>query len=86
MKRLKLRAVVQHRVLGNAKDQGSGPGEIPIPVVVEIEQDEGGYYLFYLNGAAEYLSHTWHETLEEAKAQAHLELAIAGADWAPVVR
>ena len=86
MKRLKLRAVVPHRVLGTAKQKGPGPGEIPIPELVEIEQDDGGYYLFYLDGTAQYLAHTWHETLEEAKAQAHLELMIADADWSPVDR
>ncbi len=86
MKRLKLRAAVQHRVTGNAEHQGRGPGEVPAPALAEIEQDDGGYYLFYLDGAAQYLAHSWHETLEDAKAQAHLELMIADADWSPVSR
>jgi hypothetical protein len=86
MKRLKLRAAVQHRVIGDAKHQGRGPSETPIPALVEIEQDDGGYYLFYLDAAGHYLAHTWHETLDDAKAQAHSELAIEDTEWAPVTR
>jgi hypothetical protein len=77
MKRLKLRAAVH---------QARGTIENPRPALVEIEQNDGGYYLFCLDEAGQYLAHTWHETLDDAKAQAHLKLAVQDADWAPVNR
>jgi len=77
MKRVKLRA----RVRGIA-EHSRGTGEPGAPATVEIEQNDGGYYLFYLEGTGQYLAHTWHETLEDAKARAHRELAVEETDWA----
>jgi hypothetical protein len=76
-KRLGLQAALRHRVKASeAQRQGTGA-----PAAVEIEQNDGGYYLFYLDGAGHYLAHGSHETLEDAKAKAHRELAVEEADW-----
>ena len=86
MKRTKLRAAVQHRVIGNANHRVRQTDEIHTPAVVEIEQDDGGYYLFYLDGAGQYLAHTWYESIDDAKKHAHLELAVQDTEWASVSR
>jgi hypothetical protein len=55
MKRLKLRAAVHERVTGNAELHSRRMGDVH-PTLVEIEQDDGGYYLFYLDGWGSILS------------------------------
>ena len=85
MKRLKLRAAVLERVTGNAGLHERATGEVH-PALVEIEQDDGGYYLFYLDGGGQYLAHTWYETLEDAKKHAHVDLAVQETEWASVSR
>jgi hypothetical protein len=84
MKRLKLRAAVQARVTGNSEKHG-GMGEVR-PALVEIEQDDGGYYLFYLDGGGQYLAHTWYETLDDAKKHAQVEFEVQDTEWAQVSR
>ncbi len=85
MKRLKLRAPVQERVTGNAELHSRRMGDVH-PALVEIEQDDGGYYLFLLDGGGQYLAHTWHETLDDAKKHAQVELEVQDTEWAPVSR
>jgi hypothetical protein len=85
MKRFKLRAAVQARVTGNAEKNRRGMGDVH-PALIEIEQDDGGYYLFYLDGGSQYLAHTWYETLDDAKKHAHVELEVQETEWAPVSR
>jgi hypothetical protein len=76
-KRLGLQAALRHRVKASGK-QGEETGA---PAAVEIEQNDGGYYLFYLDSEGHYLAHSSHETLEDAKGQANRELAVEEADW-----
>ena len=86
MKHTKLRAAVRHSATGAGNQHVSRTDEVRTPALVEIEQDDGGYYLFYLDGAGQYLAHTWYETIDDAKKHAHLELAVQDAEWAPVSR
>ena len=76
---------MQARVTGNAEKHGRGMGDVH-PALVEIEQDDGGYYLFYLDGGGQYLAHTWYETLDDAKKHAQVELEVQDTEWAPVSR
>jgi hypothetical protein len=81
MKHIKLRAAVRDRMTGSV-ERRRGTSEPGAPAAVEIEQNDGGYYLFYLDGTGQYLAHTCYETLEGAKATAHRELAVEETDWA----
>jgi hypothetical protein len=48
---------------------------------VEIEERNEGYFLMRFTEQAEFAGDTWHQTLEEAKGQAHFEYAIEEDDW-----
>jgi hypothetical protein len=43
-----------------------------------------GFYLFYCDRDWNVITDTWHETLEDAKAQAEFEYEGAGATWRTV--
>jgi hypothetical protein len=55
--------------------------ELPAPAAVEIRPEDGAYFLLYLNKHGDCLSDTWHQTLEQAKAQAQREFGIVEDDW-----
>lgn len=44
----------------------------------------GGFYLFSLNEADEWLTDTWHEEVDDAFAQAEYEFGLSRSDWTPV--
>lgn len=50
-------------------------------VALEIKAEGDGFFVFYLDAAGQCLADTWHESLELAKNQAHLEFAIEETDW-----
>lgn len=54
------------------------------PVAAQIVMEDDGFYLLRLESEGQRLADTWHQSLEEAKAQAAFEYGIADADWAPV--
>jgi len=58
--------------------------ELPIPKCVEISEEDGAFYLFYLNAEGVCFADTWHETLEAAKDQAAFEFGIAPDEWTEV--
>ena len=86
MKRTKFRAAVHNRLAVSTRQPAVKAGESYTPALIEIEQDDGGYYLFYLDVEGQYLAHTWHENLEDAKRHAQLELAIQSTEWIAVSR
>ena len=45
------------------------------------DRDDSSYYLLYCNEAWESITDTWHETLEDAKAQAGFEYEGIDASW-----
>lgn len=51
------------------------------PAWVEIAPADGAFYLFYMNARGECLTDTWHQTIEQAKAQALHEFGITEDDW-----
>jgi hypothetical protein len=53
---------------------------------VEIEPADGAHYLLYFNTSGECLADTWHESAEQAKAQARFEFEIEESDWKEVSR
>ena len=57
---------------------------LPDPKTVEIVEQEGAIYLLRLDDRGECVADTWHETFEEAKAQASFEFGIEDGDWKDV--
>lgn len=51
---------------------------------VEIEADDGAYLLLYFDANGNCLTDTWHETVEQAKAQAQFEFEIEEDNWKSV--
>jgi hypothetical protein len=86
MRRLRFRATLRPDAAGTSQKPERKLPEAIHPAAVEIEQDDGGYYLFCLDEAGRYLSHSSHETLDDAKAQAHLRFDISDTDWAAASR
>jgi hypothetical protein len=58
--------------------------EIPPPVRVEIEEGDGGFFLFRMDESGSAIADTWHLTLAEAKSQALFEFEIQEEDWVVV--
>jgi len=46
--------------------------------------EDDGFYLLRLDPEGQCLADTWHQSLEEAKAQAAFEYEIDESDWSPV--
>lgn len=80
---MKLRAQVK-MVTGNTRHLVASGGQIAAPAWVEIEPQDGAFYLFYLNANGVTQADTWHQTLEAAKGQALFEFKIGDADWTEV--
>lgn len=82
-----IRAVVRksnRRVLhlqGMPTPDGVRVSRLPDPVMVEVIEDCGAFYLLRLDGEGKSISDTWHETLSEAKEQASFEFEIDHSDW-----
>ena len=51
------------------------------PAWVEIVEDEAGVSLFRYCSEGNYISDTWHKTIEEAKSQAEKEFGIDQENW-----
>jgi hypothetical protein len=88
---MRLRARVQHATGGTRHHRAHiEEGEIrkgeelPVPAWVEIQPADGAFFLLYLDERGEQLTDTWHQTLEQAKAQARHEFGIEGDDWETV--
>ena len=56
----------------------------PEAVRVVLEPSEHGVVLLRFAASGDFAGDTWHQTLDEAKRQAHFEYAIEDADWHPV--
>jgi hypothetical protein len=57
----------------------------PLPAELRIVQYAGdqGYYLFYCDESGKEFTDTYHETVEEAKAQAKWEFEVGPEEWEP---
>lgn len=51
------------------------------PVSVEIHQTDGGFFLLHIDSAGDSIADTWHQSLDDAKAQAKFEYEIVDSDW-----
>jgi hypothetical protein len=55
--------------------------ELPFDFVIEETIDGGGYLLEYQSHSGELYGDTWHETLEDAKAQAQQYFGVPVDAW-----
>jgi hypothetical protein len=85
MKNIFARVKVAH---GNAKNIAGQWGEdefrqrmLPVPSFLEMVEQHGAIYLLRLDADGEYLTDTWHETIDAAKQQASFEFGISEGDW-----
>lgn len=53
--------------------------QLPPPAWLEIQSGDGAYYLLRFDERGECLADTWHQTLEQAKAQ--YEFEVGEEDW-----
>jgi hypothetical protein len=71
--------------IGTIKDDAPSPtARIPDPTTIEIVRDTGAFFLFRLGDDGRCLADTWHQTLDEAKAQAKFEYDVEDDDWVGV--
>ena len=61
-----------------------GEGGFPRPEVVFIDDSKSGWFLFQYTLAGQFGGDSWHESLEQAKAQANYEHGATLGDWIPV--
>jgi hypothetical protein len=72
----------RHCLTGNCKQIVAGILQGPAAALAVCRYPgEDGYYLFGCNAAWECVTDTWHQTLEEAKAQAEFEYAGVSVTW-----
>jgi hypothetical protein len=70
------------RPTGNTVHRFNGEVLDPVPclAICEIE-NQGGYLLFYCDEQWEQCADTWHQTLDDAKAQAEFEYDGISSHW-----
>jgi hypothetical protein len=82
---MRLRATVQ-KTTGNTTHwlgvpDGIGVKALPDPTSVEIVKQDGSVFLLRYNEEGDCIADTWHQTVDEAKAQAQFEFEIEEIDW-----
>jgi hypothetical protein len=53
----------------------------PLPTWVEIRQEDAGVFLLRHTADSVCVADTWHESIDAAKRQAHLEYEIDETEW-----
>jgi hypothetical protein len=72
----------RHRPTGNCKQIVSGVLQGPaVGLAIGQYAGEDGYYLFGCDAGWSPVTDTWHQTVEDAKAQAEFEYAGVSATW-----
>ena len=79
----------RHKSTGNTRHMYGSPlnpeQQVPVPAPAALAvvryDDEGGFYLLYLDPQGRELTDTWHETLEAAKDQAEFEFGVRPSKW-----
>jgi hypothetical protein len=72
----------EHRPAGKTRHY-HGPDELPPPVLLKVARytDDDGYYLLYCDASGVEFTDTYHESLEDALAQAEWEFRIQPTEW-----
>lgn len=83
---MRLRATIKH-VSGDSRNLavmvGSRRGfaTLPDPVALRIIPDGAGFSLLRIDAGGVSVAHTWHPTLDDAKAKAGADYGIGSSDW-----
>lgn len=84
---MRLRATIKH-VSGDSRNLsvmvGSRRGfaTMPDPVALRILPDGAGFSLLRIDAGGMSVAHTWHPSLDDAKAKAAADYGIGPNDWA----
>ena len=54
---------------------------LPPPRALELVRGDSGFYIYYLDGAGNPQTDTWHRRLEDAFHQARFEFGVERSDW-----
>lgn len=57
------------------------PVSVALVIVRYAEEDEGAFYLLYLDAEGNELTNTFHETVEAAQRQAEFEFRVGLGEW-----
>jgi len=60
-----------------------GIARLPDPAALRIVKDGAGYALLRLDAFGASISHTWHPSIDDAKAHASSAYGIAPEEWVP---
>ena len=58
-----------------------GAASLPDPVALRILEDGAGYSMLRLDESGVTVAHTWHATLDDAKAAAAKAFGVADSEW-----
>jgi hypothetical protein len=88
---MKLRAKVREvleppaNYIGTIEDGEPAPVErLPDPDWLEISEEDGAFFLYYLDAELKCFADTWHQTLESAKREAEIGFGIRSEEWTEV--
>jgi len=76
----RVRLGADHKPTGRTR-HNIGGAPAPVPVELRIAQYDEGYYLFYCDEFGKEFTDTYHEFVEEAKAQAKWEFNVKPEEW-----
>jgi hypothetical protein len=65
-------------------DQPVPVTRLPDPDWLEISEEDGAFFLFYLDAELECFADTWHQTFESAQREAQIGFGIAPDEWREV--
>jgi hypothetical protein len=58
--------------------------QLPDPNWLEISEEDGSFFLYYLDAEFNCFADTWHQTLESAKREAEIGFGIRPEEWSAV--
>lgn len=78
----RIRLGESHNPTGRTRHSvGGAPAPVPVELrIIQYPQDQG-YYLFYCDESGKEFTDTYHESVEEAKAQAKWEFNVMPDEW-----
>lgn len=71
-----------HLVARHSPDGRIEIDRVPVPMWVEIVEEDERFFLRHFSGDGDCIADTWHPTVDEAKEQALFEFGILADQWA----
>lgn len=85
--RAKVRQVLRSSTnfIGTIRDNQPVPvTQLPNPEWLEISEEDGAFFLYYLDADLNCFADTWHQTLESAQREAMLGFGVMPDQWVEV--